>query len=44
MKVKTLEDKPRSGWPLFFIRVRNVIEKAGACTFYTSPLRKCQKT
>ena len=29
-KVKTLEDKPRSGWPLLFYNkcVRNVIEKA----------------
>ena len=26
-KVKTLEDKPRSGWPLFFKCVRNIIEK-----------------
>ena len=27
-KVKTLEDKPRSGWPLVFKCVTNVIEKA----------------
>ena len=26
-KLKTLEDKPRSGWPLFFKCVRNVMEK-----------------
>ena len=30
-KVKTLKDKPRSGWPLFFKCVRNVIEKAVRC-------------
>ena len=39
-KVKALEDKPRSGWPLFFKCVRNVIEKAVSICLSNNSLRQ----
>ena len=42
-KVKTLEDKPRSGWPLFFKCVRNVIEKAVSICVIILQDRKVEK-
>ena len=42
-KVKALEDKPRSGWPLFFKCVRNVIEKAVSICVIILPRQKGQK-
>ena len=42
-KVKTLEDKPRSGWPLFFECVRNVIEKAVSICVIILQDRKVKK-
>ena len=42
-KVTTLEDKPRSGWPLFFKCVRNVIEKAVSICVTILQNRKIKK-
>ena len=42
-KVRTLEDKPRSGWPLFFKCVRNVIEKAVSICVIILQDRKVKK-
>ena len=42
-KVRTLEDKPRGGWPLFFKCVRNVIEKAVSICVTILQGRKVEK-
>ena len=42
-KVKTLEDKARSGWPLLFKCVRNVIEKAVTICVIILQDRKVEK-
>ena len=42
-KVRTLEDKPRSGWPLLFKCVRNVIEKAVSICVIILQGRKVKK-